>query len=525
MGRRARLGGGAGLVLGIVLFCSWSPARCAGDLMPNPLFAGPPGDGSPPYAWRHGAPAVEGVRASTFTVGPAGSPPVRALGITGGEDRAGEWGTTLEGLEPGRSYRLFFRVYRATFVEDAYPEIELFGRRKRLGNLFSYGGWQDCTLVFTALAERTELKFVNNTPETFFFATPSLLAVAEPGAAAPAGRRCPPFEPDSFPLVAYGGTLPELPFVKDVGFTGVVMGAAGAEAARTLAEAAGRAGLRVVANARDDAGIRVLAASDALLGWYVEDEPEGRSIPAEEIRARVARIREAGSCAPTFMAMVRAEFARGYPGTADVLLMDQYPIPENSPVWLSRSMEEARRADAGEVWAVIQVFGGQRWQGKGWDRSPTFVEMRALSYLAIVHGARGLFFYTVKDGNYDVRLDPPHLEDLRRLLRELGALGPWFLGAAGEEPGFIPAGLHAFAPDGTMPVHVRALRFGGRRIVIAVNVLDKHVEGKITGLGEEVRLYREHFSGRKHVVKERNIVDVFEPYAVRVYVAEAGSAR
>jgi hypothetical protein len=275
----------------------------------------------------------------------------------------------------------------------------------------------------------------------------------------------------------------------------------------------------VVANTRDDAGMRALATSDALLGWYVEDEPEGRSIPAAEIRARVSRIRAAGSCAPTFMAMVRSEFARGYAGTADVLLMDQYPIPSNSLVWLSKSMEEARRAEAGEVWAVIQVFGGQRWQGKGWDRAPTFAEMRALSYLAVVHGARGLFFYTVKDGNYDIRLDPPHLEDLRRLLRELDALGRWFLGEDGDSPGFIPSGLHAFAPDGTMPVHLRALRAGDRRIVIAVNVLDKPVEGRITGLGGETSLYREHFSGRNHVVKDRNIVDVFEPFAVRIYVA------
>lgn len=508
----------------VASLCCGYPGRCADNLLPNPEFRTPAADGLAPFSWQHGTSEIAGVRPSRFSAGSAGFPPRPALGVTGGEDRAGEWRTTLQGLEQGKDYRLFFKAFRENFAEGAYPEVELFGRRTRLSNFLSYGGWQDFGISFTATGETTTLRFINDSPETFYFSSPSVMAILDATGPAAGDERCAPPPAAFFPLVAYGAGSRDFPFLRDLGFTGAVL-SVNRGTVREVADAAARAGLRLVVRADDEAAVRALADSGALLGWYVEDEPEGRSVPVEEIRARVRKIRDAGSCHPTYMAMVRPEFAGDYRGTADILLMDQYPIPANALVWLSRSMEEARRATAGEVWAVIQIFGGQGWQGSGWERAPTFEEMKALSYLAVVHGARGLFFYTVKDGNYDLRLDAPHREDLARLLRELGALGPWLLGASAAAPAFVPTGLHAFAPDGTAPVHARLLASGDRKVLIAVNVLDKTVQGRLTGLSDGVPVFKEHFSGRNYVVRDLNIVDEFKPYAVKIYVAGDAAER
>ncbi|MCL5023287.1 MAG: O-antigen ligase family protein [Nitrospirae bacterium] len=510
----------------LLFFVLVSHAYASVNLIPNPDFSVPAWDGLAPHFWHHGESAVEGVKKSGFSVGMAGVPPLRALGITGGEDRSGEWRCAIEGLEKGKRYRLSLLVFRESYVEGAFPSVELFGRKIRMSNLLSYGAWQDFGVVFTAPAESTTLRLINDYPVTFYFSSPGLVKMADAEARheEAGGKEQGAVMPGHFPLVAYGAAVGEFSFIRELGFDGVVLGL-NVRNAEGAMNAAAKAGLGIVASVRDGASIKKIAslavssASSPLLGWYVEDEPEGRSVPAVEITARVKEIRAAGSSAPAFMAMVRPEFIRGYRDAADVVLMDQYPIPHNPIIWLSRSMDEAAYAGAKNVWAVIQIFGGRRWKGQGWDREPTYEEMKALSYLAIVHGAKGLFFYTVKGGNYDLGQEPGHLKDVKRLLQELKYLSPCFRSASAGSPGFISDSLYQYAPDGTRPVHARIFRDGKLSIIVAVNVLDREVRGRLTGIGKKVPWLDEYFSGKRYVVKGDNIVDSFLPYEVKLYVA------
>lgn len=504
---------------------------CAENLVPNPEFLTPEGDGLSPFFWEHGSSDIEGVKKSEFSVGPAGSPPLRALRVKGGEDRSGQWGCSLEGLEKGKRYRLSFRVYREEFVDGVFPELELFGSRIRMSNLLTFGAWQEFGLIFIAPDESTTLKFINDHPETFYFSSPTMVKIAdaEEMRVNVHDEKFKPVMPDFFPLVAYGARVQDFPFVRDAGFNGVVIGV-NEKNLNEVMDSAVKADLKIVANVHDDAAIKKISAFasasasafSSLLGWYVEDEPEGRSVPPEEIMKKVKKIRDSGSTHPSFMAMVRPEFVRAYRAAADVILMDQYPIPHNPVIWLSKSMDEAKHAGAGEVWAVIQIFGGQGWKGKGWDREPTYAEMKALSYLAIVHGAKGLFFYTVKDSNYDLKLNSSHLDDVKRLMREVGSLSPYFLGEASGTPGFFSDSLYVFAPDGTKPVHAKIFSPGKQKILMAVNVLDKEVKGRLVGMGSDVAYFDEYFSGKRYVVKDGNIIDEFRPYEVKLYIAGKG---
>jgi uncharacterized membrane protein (UPF0127 family) len=494
----------------------------AGNLIPNPDFLTPEGQELSPYFWYHGSADIEAVKKSEFSVGPAGRPSLRALGIKGGEDREGQWRCGIDGLEKGRTYRLSFGVYREELEDGVFPEVEIFGMRVRMSNLFSFGVWQEFSMIFVAQDVSTTLRFINDHPTIAYFASPVIVKMPDEqiaqGEGVVPGARSGPVMPDFFPLVAYGARVEEFPFLRDAGFNGVVMGMNEKNAVE-LVGAAAKADLKTVASLLADRVAEGLAGSGSLLGWYVEDEPEGRSVPPEEIMNRVKRIRETGSKHPAFMAMVRPEFVKAYKDASDIILMDQYPIPRHPVIWLSKSMDEARHGGAENVWAVIQIFGGQGWKGKGWDRSPSYDEMKALSYLAIVHGARGLFFYTVKDGNYDIKLDTAHLEDVKRLLRELGSLSPYLLGEITGAPGFFSESLYVFAPDGSAPVHARTFSLGKRTIIIAVNVLDKEVKGRLTGIGKNIRWLDEYFSGRRCVVKDDNIADTFGPYEVKLYIA------
>ena len=61
------------------------------------------------------------------------------------------------------------------------------------------------------------------------------------------------------------------------------------------------------------------------------------------------------------------------------------------------------------IWAIIQHFDG--W---GWKRFPTFDELRAMSYLSIIHGAHGITWYTYGgyNKNHGVTSTPEHWKEI-----------------------------------------------------------------------------------------------------------------
>lgn len=508
------------LILTIIFIIS-TQGLCFGNLIPNPGFITSPGDELSPHFWHHGSTDIKGVKESAFSVAEAGNPPLRALGIKGGEDRSGEWWCELDNMKKGQRYILTFKAFRDEIHEGIFPEVELFKNRIRFNNHLTYGGWQDFTVIFNAIEEATTLKFINNNPVQFYFSSPLLVEATDKDETEISSVRVTKLSITDrlFPLIAYGAKNEDFPFIKDLGFNGIVAGV-NKKNIDGIEDASRKQGLMVVARSKDEEIVRRLSDMDNLLGWYVEDEPEGRSVPVEYIKERVKMIREAGSAHPTFMAMLRPEFVEYYKEAADIILMDQYPVPHLPIIWLSKSMDYAKKkADGREIWAVIQVFGGQGWKGKGWDREPDYAEMRALSYLAIIHGARGLFFYTLKDKNYDLSLDHMHLNDVKRLIQELKFLSPFFLAAPDGSPDFNSDSLYEYSPDGSKPVHTRTFRDGKRLIMVAVNVLDKRVKGRLSGIPKDIRYFDEYFSGKRFVVKDENIIDDFGPYSVKIYMA------
>jgi len=505
----------------IFLLIIYYPSLCFGNLVPNPEFITFQEDVLSPQSWHHGETNIEGIRKSEFSIGPVGSPPLRALGIKGGDDRIAEWWCNIKGLENRENYRLSFKVYREDYKEGIFPEIEIFNKTIKLNNHLTYGRWQDFVFNIKAIDKSTILKFINNHPVQFYFSSPVLVKINEKlEVGTLSEEKTTTYKgKEIFPLITYGAKVENFAFIKDIGFNGVVVGIN----SRNIEEVIGgsrQESLLIVARAEDRQLVERLALYDRFLGWYVEDEPEGRSVPIEKILNRVDVIRETGSTHPTFMAMVRPEFVKHYRDAADIILMDQYPIPNEPIIWLSRSMDIAKEQSGGKkIWAVIQIFGGQGWKGKGWDREPTYDEMRALSYLAIVHGAKGLFFYTIQDSNYDLRRNDTHLDDVRRLIQELKFISPIFLFKTVKVLEFSADPLYEYAPDGSRPVHARMFQDNSNLFLVAVNVLDKPVKGRIIGIEGEIDYFDEYFSGKRHVIKNHNIVDAFNPYEAKLYIA------
>jgi hypothetical protein len=217
----------------------------------------------------------------------------------------------------------------------------------------------------------------------------------------------------------------------------------------------------------------------------------------------------------TAVAMLRPQMVRDYRYAADIFMIDPYPVPHMPMTWLSDCIEEAARYVPKErLWAVIQAFGGGKHSQDGWPRRPQKVEMRCLTYLAVVHGAHGIFYFSYPE----VSSDPASWEGLQRIVKELQDLQPWL--ALPNLPS--KRRLEIISPfkvdaAGQPAVHFCEKQQGREHLLILVNVIDRPVSFYLHGFSGQVNWLEEKFGNQKSVVQDGNIRTELGPYEVRIY--------
>lgn len=464
-----------------------------------------------------------------------------ALVVTGGEDGSGYWEAWVEGIRPQRRYRLEVMVYRKEFRQGVYPEVEIFGRRIRLDQNCAVGRYQAISIdLFSGpWSGRVRLRFLVEEPgATFLFARPTLREIPEESWS-PWPPLVSPQPWEKFPIGLYGAEIDALERIRDAGFNAVQSYRHDPGFAVEFLGACRRLGLACLLSPPwDPEGVgpflEALRRQGALtqedrVWFYLNDEPELRSVPPETI----ARVREmivrAYPGRRSATAMVRPYMIPRYKDSVEIFMMDQYPVPHMPLTWLSDSIDEAvSHLGAGRVWAVIQAFGGGRHALEGWTRRPTREEMRALSYLALAHGARGLFFFSYPE----VAGDPRAWEDLRGVVADLTKAVEWL-----DVPNITSAplwGVEMLSPfradaRGRPAIHlgVKARPVPWRQrgfsfpvaeefLAIAVNVADREVEGRVHGWPRDIEWVRDLVSKRALAVVEGSVRLRLPPYGVAV---------
>jgi len=203
----------------------------------------------------------------------------------------------------------------------------------------------------------------------------------------------------------------------------------------------------------------------ALLAWYTNDELAPKWLP--RLMAAYDLVCELDPHHPAFQVLCRpTEFDRYY-DVLDVFGCDPYPVPRK-PVtlvgdWMETSHEAVSRVKP--VWCVPQIFAWNNYTSAEKDREPTFAEKRAMIYLALIHGARGLVCYSYYDlfkgASKGTKAAP---EVFERRWREVSAI-------AGHVRKIIPDLLEAERSEAELTQSVRWLKLvhGARTVVIAVN--------------------------------------------------------
>jgi hypothetical protein len=486
------------------------------NLVPNPEFQGSSATGLP-ESWQRDTVKIPGIAASRVFPCTVTGHPGKLLAIQGGPDRNGRVWCRIGNIRPHTDYLLEFLAYRPKFTNGVYLEVEIFGQRHLINQHFSYGRVQPIFMRINSGNHRSasSLAMMNPHGEVLAFGSPSL-KLAGPKARdtwSPAAVRLPNF----FPVGVFAAKPEDVPAIRAGGFNAVHSYNSQPEVIREMAAASRKSGLKFLPNFRAyQADIsRDLGGNAELLGFYIEDEPEGRSVSPEKMQALKDSLKRDHPKVLTAVAMLRPQMVVAYRDSADIFMIDPYPVPNMPMTWLSDSLEEAARHVSKErLWAVIQAFGGEKYAKDGWPRRPTYEEMRCLTYLAVVHGARGIFYFSYPE----VRKDAAAWTGLQKIAGELRDLRTWLM----LPPETSPLSLEMTSPfktdaEGRAAVHFCHKQKGGENLLILVNVIDKPVGFSLQGFSSRVLWLQDPFSNRKSVIQNGNIQEKLDPYEVRVY--------
>ncbi len=247
----------------------------------------------------------------------------------------------------------------------------------------------------------------------------------------------------------------------------------------------------------------------ALLSWYIADEPAAEYVP--QLTRVYNLVKELDPYHPVTIVFCQGcEHALKFAGAMDIMMADPYPIPNGPVTSVSRTMDAFNEGFdfALPMWVVPQAFGGNEW----WQREPTAQEERVMTYLALIHGARAVQYFT--------RKPPVSFPKSPILWAECGALA---LETAELTPALTSEEPAPEVTSSVPEVHACTLRDRGIVTVLAANTAKRPQMvrlqlGGIDFTGEAEVL----FEDRTVSVQSGAIEEPIDAYGTRAYAIPVG---
>ena len=263
----------------------------------------------------------------------------------------------------------------------------------------------------------------------------------------------------------------------------------------------------------------------ALLAWYLGDDTSSH-IGASELQRVHQAVRDVDPYHITTQAdgcsrendQRYADFVDSTTG----FLPELYPIHKKTGNHIAdviRGMKNIQAAwkMAGRVtpvWAIIQDF-----EGWGWQRYPTNEEERCMVYLAIIHGAQGITWYTYayRGDKHGAPWDPKVWAYLKGLAGQLASLSDVLTSRDPKQEQKVEVLEGPALGDlGYPSINLRLKEHNAARYLLAANSALQTVRARITapGLKDGAEVL---FENRKVAAKDGQLQDTFAPLAVHVY--------
>ncbi|MEN6358064.1 MAG: hypothetical protein ABFD83_13385 [Armatimonadota bacterium] len=231
----------------------------------------------------------------------------------------------------------------------------------------------------------------------------------------------------------------------------------------------------------------------ALLAWYICDEPE-KITP--QIQDRYDLVKKLDPTRPVYINYTIYNLNK----LGDIASLDDYPIPESSPAAIAGDADMLERCaiESGKpTWIWLQAHG----YAYCYSREPTGPEEECMTYLALIHGARGISYFAQK----------PHSNELWNEMKQL----------AFEVRTLTPVLYSLEKVSGACvdkkAVHLAVKRYKGEVYLIAVNERPNPITVSFTVPGADRFKTEVLFENRKLGVKHGRFTDHFEGYQRHVY--------
>ena len=166
----------------------------------------------------------------------------------------------------------------------------------------------------------------------------------------------------------------------------------------------------------------------AILAWYLNDELP--LLMRDRLEARQRLVHELDPNHPTWSVINELSDLPGYLNTADVLGTDPYPVPEKPVTMAADWTRQTNDVSGGSrpIWMVPQAFDRSNYtKSSRTARAPTLGEELVMTYLCLIHGARGLMFYSYSDLERDPAGFDARWADMLIVGREVQQLEPALL--------------------------------------------------------------------------------------------------
>jgi len=269
-----------------------------------------------------------------------------------------------------------------------------------------------------------------------------------------------------------------------------------------------------------DSYVQDIGSQAGSAGYYTADEC--RPALVNGVFDQYVRLRGLDPDSMTFMALLGDSTLPLWRDAADVLSTDPYPLwgaegsgyPHNKVAdWTSAARNAVM--DARPVLAVLQFFkatDNARW--------PTLQEMRNHAYMAIVEGAKGLFWWSLGDNALlNVCSDwcaerTAHMNDLKTVVSELSNLEQVLISE--DQPG-------ALSGNSNSAIRTKVKLSGGQGYVLAYNYQGTSQTATFTW-NTAPGTITVNAEGRTINASNNSFTDTFGPYQAHVYIIQNGGS-
>ncbi len=221
-------------------------------------------------------------------------------------------------------------------------------------------------------------------------------------------------------------------------------------------------------------------------GWYILEKPETHTpaIQPHLLEELYADLRKLNPNRPVLCSLSSQSGFKDYGASNDIVIAWTEPRPPGELSQMAKRIQQAQSIIAPQklIWALVPIAGGghirdKRLDAAGAGRAPTAAEYRAMAYLAIVCGAKGIVAYayripgTAQRRDYLITRDAPQLwQQVAAVNSELSAIGLSILSGQRQ--------AHPFDYDA--PVLWGVWEHEGQAIVVIVNTTGQQQIASLT---------------------------------------------